>query len=178
MRSKSESAVRRIAHFLDRSDETFDFIYSIGVLHHTPDTRAAFLRLVPLLKPGGTIAIWVYGKRLRLLVGGEILRAATRWLPRKWLLHASKIAIPLYHIHRLPVVGTATSILLPTSKDPDPEWRWLDTFDWYSPRYQWKHTCEEVEAWFAADPLPATATTSRSVRFATSRTARMRTSCR
>ena len=130
------------------ADETFDFIYSIGVLHHTPDTRAAFLRLVPLLKPGGTIAIWVYGKRLRLLVGGEILRAATRWLPRKWLLHASKIAIPLYHIHRLPVVGTATSILLPTSKDPDPEWRWLDTFDWYSPRYQWKHTCEEVEAWF------------------------------
>jgi hypothetical protein len=37
---------------------------------------------------------------------------------------------------------------LPTSLNPDPEWRWLDTFDWYSPRYQWKHTYEEVERWF------------------------------
>ena len=31
---------------------------------------------------------------------------------------------------------------------PEPEWRWLDTFDWYSPKYQWKHTYEEVEGWF------------------------------
>ena len=36
-------------------------------------------------------------------------------------------------------------MILPTSVDPDPKWRWLDTFDWYSPRYQWKHTDAEVE---------------------------------
>jgi hypothetical protein len=24
----------------------------------------------------------------------------------------------------------------------------LDTFDWYSPRYQWKHSYREVEQWF------------------------------
>jgi hypothetical protein len=39
-------------------------------------------------------------------------------------------------------------MILPTSMDPDPKWRWLDTFDWYSPRYQWKHTDAEVEGWF------------------------------
>ena len=39
---------------------SFDVIFSIGVLHHTPDTRQYFRKLVPLLKPGGTIAIWVY----------------------------------------------------------------------------------------------------------------------
>src|SRR5262245_13985660 len=27
------------------AEASFDFIYSIGVLHHTPDTRAAFLKL-------------------------------------------------------------------------------------------------------------------------------------
>ena len=34
--------------------------YSIGVLDHTPDPRAAFLRLALLSKPGGRIAIWIY----------------------------------------------------------------------------------------------------------------------
>lgn len=129
-------------------DGSFDFIYSIGVLHHTPDTRGAFLRLLPLLKPGGSIAIWVYSRKLRLFWGSEVLRIGTPALPRSWLLQASRVAIPLYSLHRLPLVGWFSRILLPTSMDPDPEWRWLDTFDWYSPRFQWKHTYEEVEGWF------------------------------
>ncbi|MGH3109593.1 MAG: class I SAM-dependent methyltransferase [Gaiellaceae bacterium] len=39
----------------------FDVIYSIGVLHHLPDPREGFLSLARYLRPGGTIAIWVYG---------------------------------------------------------------------------------------------------------------------
>jgi SAM-dependent methyltransferase len=39
----------------------FDLIYSIGVLHHLPDPYAGFQRLVRHLRPGGTIAVWVYG---------------------------------------------------------------------------------------------------------------------
>jgi hypothetical protein len=27
-------------------------------------------------------------------------------------------------------------------------WDVLDTFDWYSPLYQWKHTSPEVRGWF------------------------------
>jgi ubiquinone/menaquinone biosynthesis C-methylase UbiE len=130
------------------ADGTFDAIYSIGVLHHTPDTRKAFLSLTRLLKPGGRIAIWVYSTKLKLMFGGELLRTVTPRLPKSLLLKASKIAIPLYHLHRLPLIGVATTALLPTSLNPDPEWRWLDTFDWYSPRFQWKHTYPEVEQWF------------------------------
>ncbi|MGH8655604.1 MAG: class I SAM-dependent methyltransferase [Gammaproteobacteria bacterium] len=33
--------------------KSFDVIFSIGVLHHTPDTKAYFQKLVPLLKAGG-----------------------------------------------------------------------------------------------------------------------------
>ncbi len=40
---------------------TFDFAYSIGVLHHLPDPEAGFRSLVNVLKPGGTIFGWVYG---------------------------------------------------------------------------------------------------------------------
>jgi hypothetical protein len=125
------------------------------VLHHTPDTRAAFLRLAPLLKPGGVIAIWVYSTKLRWFIGSAILRTITPRLAKSWLFKASRIAIPLYHVHRIRMVGTVTSLLLPTSLEPDPEWRWLDTFDWYGPRYQWKHTDAEVEGWFREAGLTA-----------------------
>ena len=39
----------------------FDFVYSIGVLHHLPDPAAGFRSLVRHVRPGGTIAVWVYG---------------------------------------------------------------------------------------------------------------------
>jgi SAM-dependent methyltransferase len=129
-------------------EQTFDFIYSIGVLHHTPDTKRAFLRLVPLLRRGGQVSIWVYSTRLQTMVGGRILRTLTPHLPKQTLLRLSRLAIPLYRLHRLRRIGTVSALLLPTSLDPDPEWRWLDTFDWYSPRYQWKHSYAEVEGWF------------------------------
>jgi len=129
-------------------DQSFDFIYSIGVLHHTPDTKAAFLTLPPLLKPRGAIAIWVYSTELRKLVGGELLRKVTSRLPKRWLLQFCRMAVSLYYLHRIPHLGVATLRCIPTSMDSDPQWRWLDTFDWYSPTYQWKHTYEEVEAWF------------------------------
>jgi SAM-dependent methyltransferase len=39
----------------------FDLVYSIGVLHHLPDPRAGFRSLLRFVRPGGTIAVWVYG---------------------------------------------------------------------------------------------------------------------
>ena len=39
----------------------FDFVYSIGVLHHLPDPEAGFRSLLRFVRRGGTIAIWVYG---------------------------------------------------------------------------------------------------------------------
>ena len=41
---------------------TFDYIFSIGVLHHLPEPETGFHQLVPLLKPGALISIWVYGR--------------------------------------------------------------------------------------------------------------------
>ena len=42
--------------------ESFDFIYSIGVLHHLPDPEAAFQNLLRFLKPGGVVQIYLYWK--------------------------------------------------------------------------------------------------------------------
>ncbi len=128
--------------------ETFDVIYSIGVLHHTPDCGAAFRTLVPLLKPGGTIAIWVYATMGRWAVVANAYRRLTTRTPHR-LLHAlCYVAVPLYYLHRLPLLGAVTQMLFPTSMHPRATWRVLDTFDWYSPRYQSLHTPDEVREWF------------------------------
>jgi SAM-dependent methyltransferase len=39
----------------------FDYAFSIGVLHHTPDPKAAFISLASKVKKGGYISAWVYG---------------------------------------------------------------------------------------------------------------------
>jgi SAM-dependent methyltransferase len=60
-----------------------DFAYSIGVLHHTPDPEAAFRCLVPLVKPGGSVFVWVYSKsRSFWNVCLESVRAVTTRLPK------------------------------------------------------------------------------------------------
>lgn len=46
----------------------FDFIYSIGVLHHLPDPRAGFDSLLRFVKPGGAIFAWVYGRENNAVV--------------------------------------------------------------------------------------------------------------
>jgi SAM-dependent methyltransferase len=41
-------------------DESFDFIFSLGVLHHLPDTAGAIRSLTRKLKPGGRFLIYLY----------------------------------------------------------------------------------------------------------------------
>jgi SAM-dependent methyltransferase len=40
---------------------TFDYAFSVGVLHHLPDPRGGFLSLASKVKPGGHISAWIYG---------------------------------------------------------------------------------------------------------------------
>src|SRR5215510_4218312 len=67
--------------------ESFDFIYSIGVLHHLPDPEAAFQNLLRFLKPGGVVQIYLYWKaeqqpiKAVMLSGISALRQLTTRLP-------------------------------------------------------------------------------------------------
>lgn len=136
--------------------ESFDYIYSIGVLHHTSDCQRAFKALPALLKPGGSIAIWLYSGYNKWYRFSDLYRKVTHRLPVRSLHALCYAAVPLYYVHRclnfIPVIGRPMSgllrLLLPVSLDPEPARRILDTFDWYSPKFQSKHTYEEVFPWF------------------------------
>jgi len=136
--------------------ESFDYIYSIGVLHHTPNCEQAFKGLPRLLKPGGRIAVWLYSSYNAWYRFSDLYRVLTRRMPPGLLHKLCYGVIPLYGVHqllrRIPLVGRRASSLLafviPMSFNPDPKWRVLDTFDWYLPWYQSKHTYEEVFRWF------------------------------
>jgi SAM-dependent methyltransferase len=126
----------------------FDFIYSIGVLHHTPDAEGAFRALVRLLKPGGTIAIYVYSRHGTSWRVSDLYRRLTSHLPHRLLYALCYLAVPLYHLERIPLLGPPLQLIMPISMNPGWRWRVLDTFDWYAPRYQSKHTYPEVYRWF------------------------------
>lgn len=137
--------------------ESFDLIYSIGVLHHTPDTEQAFRRLPPLLRPGGEIAIWVYSRHSFPPDGIEerrdrVLRGLTTRMPPR-LLHAicrlmCLVRVPFRSLWHVLLPGFVFHALPRTHAYDSYDWRVLDTFDWYSPRYQFKHSYPEVFRWF------------------------------
>lgn len=86
---------------LPLADGSFDHIYSLGVLDHTPDPRAAFLGLARLLKPGGRIAIWVYPREraaIESIMNAQ--RAISTRLPVDLLRFLSRLSSPVGAIKR------------------------------------------------------------------------------
>lgn len=130
---------------------TFDLAYSIGVLHHTPEPRAAFDRVAAQVKKGGGLAVYLYAGYGPARHPADAIRRLTTRLPRRLALLLAAAAIPLYPVYRLPALGAVLRLLAPISMHPRWRWRWLDTFDWYTPRYQWKFLYPEVFRWFRAN---------------------------
>jgi SAM-dependent methyltransferase len=131
-------------------DEAFDLAYSIGVLHHTPDPQAAFAHVAATVKPGGGLAVFVYSRYGPDHYFLDAIRAVTTRLPLGLVLVLSTAAIPLYYLYRVPILGKVLRFLCPISLHPIWRWRWLDTFDTYTPRFQRKFLYPEIFRWFRA----------------------------
>lgn len=57
------------AENLPFDDDTFERVYSWGVLHHTPETRKAVHEALRVLRPGGTFCIMMYSRHSWLSYG-------------------------------------------------------------------------------------------------------------
>lgn len=79
----------------------FNFLFSIGVIHHLPDPKNAFLNLVKFAKGGSSIFIWLYGRKGRWFktrfVEGTI-RQVTKRLPHRLLYHFCYLPAGVYQI--------------------------------------------------------------------------------
>jgi SAM-dependent methyltransferase len=137
--------------------ESFDYIYSMGVLHHTPDCEKAFKTLPQYLRPGGGIAIWLYSGYNKWYRFSDIYRKFTHRLSAPVLHGILRVAVPFFYwldrgLRAIPLLGRPLAGLIhhvfPVNRHPNAEMRVLDTFDWYSPKYQSKHTYEQVFRWF------------------------------
>lgn len=128
------------------AEESFDLVYSIGVLHHTPDPRRAFAQIARRVKPGGGLAVWLYRRNTapqEWLNSG--LRAVSTRLPAPVL---EPICAGLGALGSIPVVNRTFNKLANFSNHPDWTLRVCDNFDWYAPRYQSHHTPAELRRWF------------------------------
>jgi SAM-dependent methyltransferase len=136
-----------------RTDE-FDLVYSLGVLHHTPDCRRAFAQLPKHIKPGGRIVITVYaaGNKVYIATTNFWRRVTTR-LPKRVLYRLMHLAVPLYYVYRIPGLYHLGMAIFPINMDRRWRWRVLDTFDCYAPTYQSYHTYPEVFRWFEEEGL-------------------------
>ncbi|MBD0329902.1 MAG: class I SAM-dependent methyltransferase [Thermoleophilia bacterium] len=127
----------------------FDFVLSWGVLHHTPDTRAAFDRLVPLVRPGGTLFVMVYELESRVrAVGTEVLRSVLRRLPDERRYRACRLLVTRNPwVYRLLGPLFILSYLGPDAT-VDERTAQFGLFDAYSPRWNHLHTVDDVRGWF------------------------------
>jgi 2-polyprenyl-3-methyl-5-hydroxy-6-metoxy-1,4-benzoquinol methylase len=147
---------------------SFPFIYSLGVLQHTPDVERAFRALPPLLAAGGRLCVDYYPKTWKsALLPKYFIRPVTKRIPKPTLFAALQRVIPMVlPLNRLlsaiPVVGItlkrAVPIVdyygeLPLSPQQHREWALLDTFDMLAPEYDNPQTMETAQRWMESEGL-------------------------
>lgn len=152
--------------------ESFDFIYSIGVLHHLPDPEQSFQNLLRFLKPGGEVQIYLYWKPERrpikslLLSGVSAARAFTTRLPHQAvyaLAYPSAMAAFLFFVwpyrimKQLPVVDRLAEEL-PMKQYASFPFRVCvnDQLDRFSAPIENRYTRADVQDWLLRASLEST----------------------
>lgn len=133
--------------------ESFDYIVSIGVLHHTPDTKSYFEALLPFLKPGGTVAIWLYPDTPDYVTRKAWIPYTSK-IPDRWFYAWCNWFVPFMHRRKERPIFRSLYRAFPFSDQSlGLENDILDTFDGYSPQYHGVHSVDEVFGWFRENGL-------------------------
>lgn len=142
--------------------DSFSFVYSLGVLQHTPDVALAFAALPPLVAGGGRLCVDYYEYSCkRQLLPKYWLRPLTKRIAKPTLFSLLELLVPAMlsisrALGRIPMAGNLLKRLvpvanyegiLPLSENQLREWALLDTFDWLSPTYDNPQTVVAARLW-------------------------------
>lgn len=126
--------------------ESFDFVFSIGVMHHDVNTRAVFDSVAKLVRPGGRYSVWLYRRNQwwqeAINTGLRAITTRTPAAALKPFCHTGAI------LGGIPVVNRTLNKIVNFSAHPSYENRVCDTFDWWAPKHQHHHTVDELSSWF------------------------------
>lgn len=153
------------------ANDTFDVVWSEGVLHHTPSTYNALGSCVRVLKPDGLILFYVYRKKapLREFADDFIRNAIADLSPEQaWaaLEPLTRLAKSFSDLKTRIEITEDVELLGFKAGNFDVQrflyynvmkFYWNDEFsfdenvhinyDWYYPKYCWRHTASEIRAW-------------------------------
>ncbi len=145
-------------------DNSFDYVYSLGVLQHTPDVEKSFKSLVSVLKPGGNICTDFYWKRFRTLMHSKyVFRPFTKRMKREKLFHILTKIVPKMLflsklLSRIPLIGVALKRMVPVANYAGifpldekqlQEWALLDTFDMLAPQFDKPQSRVTIAKWYS-----------------------------
>jgi SAM-dependent methyltransferase len=145
--------------------DSFDFVYSLGVLHHLPDPEKGFRTLLPLLKTGEYMNIYLYWnletesawRRAALSVVTNVRRVTTRMphgLLKKlsWLIAAGFQVAFVYPSRALarfkPTRSLADRVPLGHYRKYSFRVLYTDQFDRFSAPIENRYGRAEVMGWF------------------------------
>lgn len=152
--------------------ETFSFVYSLGVLQHTPDVERAFSALPPMVAPGGELCADFYEMTWKhRLLPRHFLRPFTTRMNKRRLFELCERWVPglfslSQRIGNIPLVGRVLKRAVPVAdytgmypltQHQLKEWALLDTFDWLSPEYDQPQQRDDVRRWISSAGFEQTA---------------------
>lgn len=124
----------------------FDIVFCAGVLIVTPDSRRTLDHIARAVAPGGKIFVWVYWRE-----SGLKYRVKTS-------LRTVVARLPLF-MRRAVAAGFVPQAMLRQyvrrlvrPSEPGEQLKWRERFlvqhDFFTPRYRWEHTPDEVREWY------------------------------
>lgn len=158
------NVVQADIHDLPFGRDSFDLIYSFGVLHHLPDPIAGFDRLVPLTRPGGRLFVYIYYAletrpawyRMLFHASHGVRRVTSALPPPAVHAVAAVFAAGSYGLFVLPARGLgrvgATRLVkhFPLGAYADKSFRYvyLNTVDRFGTPIEHRYTLDQIRRWF------------------------------